>query len=200
MAATLDTIESPITHPAFREFLADVTNIVSLELPVELLHRRVMDVTRRLLADHHDFLPDEFRSGDPAHYTRHLLYKDPNERFVVLSLAWEPGQGTPIHDHSTWGVMGIIDGTLDVDNYTVVDGSPLEDVCHIEHVSTYVCGRGSVVYVVPPHEEIHKLANTEADGGRRAVSLHIYGRELVEFHVFNEQTGAVRMHQVSYAC
>src|SRR5258708_3690418 len=57
-----------------------------------------------------DWLPDAFAAPDPQRYRQYLLYCDPLERFSVVSFVWGPGQCTPIHDHTVWGLVGVLRG------------------------------------------------------------------------------------------
>ena len=68
---------------------------------------------RPLLVDlitHDDWLPEEFARGEAGRYRQNLLYCDPFERFSVVSFVWGPGQCTPIHDHTVWGMVGVMRG------------------------------------------------------------------------------------------
>jgi predicted metal-dependent enzyme (double-stranded beta helix superfamily) len=47
-----------------------------------------------------DWLPDEFARSSVSGYRQYLWYCDPMERFSVVSFVWEPGQRTPVHDHT----------------------------------------------------------------------------------------------------
>jgi 3-mercaptopropionate dioxygenase len=58
-----------------------------------------------------DVLTVEQRVGDPDDYRSHLLHTEPDGSFSIVALAWRPGQMTPIHDHVTWCVFGVIQGT-----------------------------------------------------------------------------------------
>src|SRR5215469_16077281 len=65
-----------------------------------------------------DWLPPEFAAPDPAQYRQYLLYCDPLERFSVVSFVWGPGQCTPVHDHTVWGLIGMLRGSEISRNYT----------------------------------------------------------------------------------
>jgi hypothetical protein len=56
-------------------------------------------------------------------------------------------------------------------------------------------GKGSVAYLLPPYEEIHRIGNTT---GKPTVSLHIYGRDLDEINVFDQATGKVSPMRIKY--
>ena len=48
------------------------------------------------------------REGDPAGYLSHLLHAEPDGSFSIVAMVWLPGQVTPIHDHVTWCVFGVL--------------------------------------------------------------------------------------------
>src|SRR5439155_4508884 len=51
-------------------------------------------------------------------YARHLLYQDPERRFTVVVMVWQPVQRTPIHDHGgVWCVEGVYQGRIRVHRY-----------------------------------------------------------------------------------
>ena len=56
-------------------------------------------------------LKSEQRVGDPDRYQSHLLHTEPDGSFSIVALVWRPAQMTPIHDHVTWCVYGVIQGT-----------------------------------------------------------------------------------------
>jgi len=66
-----------------------------------------------LLADlvkYDDWLPEAFARPHPQFYQQYLLYADPLDRFSMVSFVWGPGQKTPVHDHMTWGLIGMLRG------------------------------------------------------------------------------------------
>jgi hypothetical protein len=68
---------------------------------------------RRLLAGliaRDDWLPDAYASPTRSRYQQYLLHCDSRERFSVVSFVWGPGQATPIHDHTVWGLVGVLRG------------------------------------------------------------------------------------------
>ena len=57
-----------------------------------------------------DWLPEAYAQAHPERYQQFLLYADPDDRFSVVSFVWGPGQSTPIHDHTVWGLIGMLRG------------------------------------------------------------------------------------------
>src|SRR5215469_9657682 len=58
-----------------------------------------------------DVLTAGQRDGSPLGYTCHLLHSEADGSFSIAALVWLPGQATPIHDHVTWCVSAVIQGT-----------------------------------------------------------------------------------------
>lgn len=110
---------------------------------------------------------------------RYLLYKDPDYGFVVMMLVWNRGQATPIHAHGTWGIEAVIKNKVRVTSYACDDNEARE-------VGSVVLPTGSVAYVLPPDADIHKV---EHFGEGQAITVHIYGRELVENMIFVPGSG-----------
>jgi len=130
---------------------------------------------RTLLADliaRDDWLPEAITEPDPASYRIHLLHCDPARRFSVSAMVWGPGQGTPIHDHTVWGMVGVLRGRERCEEFTLrfAPDGPLvpEDVHEL--------GRGDIDLVSPTIGDIHRVSNALADGV--SVSIHVYGGDL----------------------
>ena len=116
-----------------------------------------------------DMLTAEQRCGDPAGYRSHVLHAERDGSFSIVALTWLPGQETPIHDHVTWCVFGVIQGveyeelyTLDAEHGLLVEaGSAANPI-------------GDVSGFAPPGD-IHRVRNI---GERTAISIHIYGTDV----------------------
>lgn len=131
----------------------------------------------RTLVARDDWLPDAFAVADPIYYQQFLLHADSTERFSVVSFVWGSGQATPIHDHTVWGLIGMLRGAeysqpyaLDADGTARPQGAPVRlDAGHVEAVS-------------PTVGDLHRVHNAHAD--RVSISIHVYGANI----------GAVRRH------
>lgn len=137
------------------------------------------------LVRHDDWLPDAFAEPHPEHYQQYLLHCDALERFCVVSFVWGPGQLTPVHDHTTWGLVGVLRGAELSQAYTIVDGRPAAG-------ETERLEAGEVVAVSPTIGDIHKVSNALAD--RASISIHVYGGNIgrIERDVFPLEGGVKR--------
>jgi predicted metal-dependent enzyme (double-stranded beta helix superfamily) len=116
-----------------------------------------------------DVLTVEQRVGDPDGYQSHLLHTEPDGSFSIVALVWRPGQTTPIHDHVTWCVFGVIQGTEYEELFTLDE----EGECLVEAGSS-ANGVGDVSGFAPPGD-IHRVRNA---GDRTAISIHVYGTDV----------------------
>jgi 3-mercaptopropionate dioxygenase len=144
---------------------------------------RIFSEGRALLAGlvaHDDWLPPEFSRTRPERYQQYLLYCDPAERFSVVSFAWGPGQATPIHDHTVWGMVGVLRGAETCEEFA---GAALQPS------GSHHLAAGAIDLVSPRIGDVHRVSNAFAD--RDSVSIHVYGADIgkVERHVFDPVTG-----------
>ncbi|MEU0088998.1 cysteine dioxygenase family protein [Kribbella sp. NPDC006257] len=111
-----------------------------------------------------DVLTAEQRLGSPDKYMSHTLYVDPHGSFSIIALVWRPGQLTRIHDHVTWCVFGVIQGTEHEELYDA-------DLNLLGRSDNHT---GDVSGFAPPGD-IHRVHNT---GDSTAISIHIYGTDV----------------------
>jgi 3-mercaptopropionate dioxygenase len=140
--------------------------------------------------------PQHFRS-DPAHYARNLIYAAPDKSLSLYALVWLPGQWTPIHDHGSWGVVGVLEGVLEERAYVRL--SPDRAADHdIELVrgGVVLLGKGAVTSFVPNPDHIH-VTGVPSERGR-AVSLHLYGRTMTNFNIYDLETRSRRRIEVAH--
>ena len=69
------------------------------------------------LIENSSWLDSAYKAPHPEFYQQYLLYADPSNRFSVVSFVWGPGQSTPIHDHTVWGLVGVLEGAEKCQRY-----------------------------------------------------------------------------------
>ncbi len=122
------------------------------------------------LIAHDDWLPDAYAQAKPERYQQYLLYCDAEERFSVVSFVWGAGQETPIHNHTVWGLVGVLRGAERSQRYAW-QGARLEPDGEEERLP-----RGAIDSVSPEIGDIHRVRN--AFGDRVSVSIHVYGANI----------------------
>lgn len=133
----------------------------------------ILDQGARLLGElvaEDDWLPDAFARPDPVRYTQYLLYRDPEARFSVVSFVWGPGQATPVHNHTVWGLVGVLRGA-EVSQAFEVDAGSLRAVGAAHRLEP-----GEVEAVSPRIGDVHRVANAYSD--RTSISIHVYGADI----------------------
>ncbi len=130
-------------------------------------------------------LDEMWRESDPAkrhpgRYCRHQVVTDDRLGFTVVVLLWDPGACTPIHDHDTWCVFGLLDGELEITNYGVT-GDDGRGPIHLREVGREILHGGLMGDNRWPDTEVHRVRNL---GQQRATSLHVYGGDLTKRILF----------------
>lgn len=130
------------------------------------------------------WLPQDCTLPHPDHYQQYLLHCDPLERFSVTSFVWGPGQLTPVHDHTVWGLVGMLRGAELSERFSRDGDGRLKS----EGVSRL--DPGGIEIVSPRLGDIHKVSNALQD--QSSISIHVYGANIgaVLRHAFDAQTGA----------
>jgi 3-mercaptopropionate dioxygenase len=143
------------------------------------------------LISHDDWLPEAYARANPERYQQYLLYCDPFERFSVASFVWGPGHTTPVHDHTVWGMVGVMRGAEKCEEYSAgpLAGAHAQGGARFAKCGEHRVTPGQVDLVSPTIGDIHKVSNAYAD--RVSVSIHVYGANIgtVQRHVYDEATG-----------
>ena len=127
------------------------------------------------------WLPDDFAAPREDRYAQYLLHADALERFSVVSFVWGPGHRTPVHDHTVWGLVGVLRGAERCDEYQLTQGRPMATGRH------HVMRAGDIEAVSPTVGDWHRVSSARSDGP--SVSIHVYGANI----------GAVRRHRLDDA-
>ena len=181
-------------HQHFEEFVDATTKIIKEASSDEsrILERLVPQAKRLVQRD--DWLPDAAAVPHPTYYQQHLLYRDPDNLFSVVSFVWGPGQSTPIHNHRTWGVIAMLRGAENGERY---EASP--DGGSLKKIGTDTLHVGDVDAVSPIIGDIHRVENAFND--RVSISIHIYGGNIgaISRHVFSPEDGTRKDFVSGYA-
>ena len=169
----------------FRHFVAEFTRLIEKSGSDEKTMHESGGKLLGELVSHDDWLPDAAAQPHPQFYQQYLLHCDPLERFSVVSFVWGPGQKTPVHDHTVWGLVGMMRGAETCRRYT--HGKPGQPMRAGE---TERLLPGQVDRVSPAVGDIHEVANALSD--KSSISIHVYGANIgaVKRHVFDPATGS----------
>ena len=171
--------------PRLADFIRQLDTLVAERDESRLLPQIAHALEELIAAD--DWLPDAYAVPDPDRYTQYLLYRDPAARFSVVSFVWGPGQGTPIHDHTIWGAVGVLRGAERSQRFAVSGNAPPQALGKPETLAA-----GTVETVSPGVGDVHQVVNAVTDAV--TISIHVYGADIgkVERHIFPAEGGARR--------
>jgi 3-mercaptopropionate dioxygenase len=175
-----------------KDFVAELTALVEAGSDEPRILAGARKAMERLVAND-DWLPEEMTRPHPQYYQQYLLYADPRDRFSVVSFVWGPGQKTPVHDHTVWGVIGMLRGAEKCVPYRSEAGRIVPSGPEV------LLQRGHVEMVSPSIGDIHTVSNAFDD--RVSISIHAYGANIgkVRRHVFDRETGAAKEFVSGYA-
>ncbi len=95
-----------------------------------------------------------------------------------MSFVWDPGHRTPVHDHTVWGLVGLLRGAEKCDEFELVDGRPCDTG------RTHIMRPGNIEAVSPSVGDWHRVSSALPQG--TSVSIHVYGANI----------GAVARHRL----
>jgi predicted metal-dependent enzyme (double-stranded beta helix superfamily) len=154
----------------FKSFIQDFSLLLESNPSEQEILDRGAGLLGALVQDDH-WLPPQFAVADAERYRQYLLHLDPRKRFSVVSFVWGPGQQTPVHDHTVWGLIGMLRGAEVEQHYVrlaegslVADGAPQRlEVGQVDKVS-------------PRIGDLHRVSNAFAD--RTSISIHVYAGDI----------------------
>jgi predicted metal-dependent enzyme (double-stranded beta helix superfamily) len=165
--------------PGLPELVTRLESAVGLVRPEEITQQvklDLCDVLSRMALR----LPAGFRRTRTEGYARRLLHHDPERNYSAVVMTWAPGQCTPLHDHGgLWCVEGVVDGVMEVTQFDLID---VEDGGYrFAERGRVRASVGTAGCLIPP-SDYHILGNALED--RASITLHVYGGDLTQCHVF----------------
>src|SRR5215510_13849559 len=140
---------------AFDSFIAAVDPLIrTLKTPAETVAAIEPHLCR--LVSRPEWLEPQYRRAILSKaYAQYLLFRPPDRVFSVVSFVWNPGQGSPIHDHCTWGVIGQYEGEEEESRFRIIDN-------RLERIGVVLARPGDISHVYPPSRHIHQIINRSA--------------------------------------
>lgn len=176
---------STVTDPVFTGFVEHLAGLVGTQTDEHLITAEVARLLREALAEGID-LPESVTRPDPDHYVMYPLHVAPDGRFSIAAAVWNVGQGTPVHGHETWGVVGIHSGV----EHEVSFAKPAEPDVPLVQDGDDLWGPGEVTVCCTTDDDVHQVF---CHGDRPCVGIHVYGADIgtLERRSYQPETGAV---------
>ncbi len=115
------------------------------------------------------------------------------ERFPVVGFVWGPGQETPVHDHTVWGLIGMLRVAELCQPFEIAADGSLRPGPQVRLTP------GRVTAVPPRLGDVHRVCNAHDD--RVSISIHVYGANIgaVGRQVTDVETGAPKAFVSGYS-
>ncbi|KAJ5312279.1 hypothetical protein PENANT_c011G09520 [Penicillium antarcticum] len=147
----------------------------------------LISLAKKYISDPNDWARYFYNDRSKA-YTRNAI-ENINQKANILLLVWNPGKGSPIHDHANAHcIMKILAGTLQETVYDIPDqGADYPGPLEIKSDSRHTMN--DVAYI-SDDIGLHRVYNPSSD--QVAVSLHLYTPPNAAdygYNIYNEKTG-----------
>lgn len=170
------------TIAAFADTVAD---LVAHGYDERELTARIRDELEAALAAGLE-LPEDVTRPDPVRYVMYPLHVAADGSFSIASAVWDVGQGTPVHGHETWGVVGIHSGVEVETRYE----KPAQPDVPLTREGTDEWTAGQVTVCCTTDDDVHQV---RCGGDRPVVGVHVYGADIgtLPRRSYDPDTGAV---------
>ncbi|MHC5823428.1 MAG: cysteine dioxygenase family protein [Nostoc sp.] len=127
-----------------------------------------------------------------------LLYRAKDRSLSVFSLVIPPGSTTPVHDHLTWGLIGLYKGNQEETVYRRVDSGDAEGHAQLQVTEVRLLQPGDIYRLLPPDGDIHAVKTTSQSA---SVSIHLLGNDTgcVWRHQFIPESQSVKCFRSGYS-
>jgi len=170
------------------QFGRDVERIMAENADRRAAVERVRPLLARLM-ERTDLLDDRYKRTTPEGRVRYEYHRSADGRVTVGGPVFEEGNPTVVHNHNTWGVIGIYSGQQKTTRYLRTDDGSTPGKATLVQTAEEVLGPGSIYFLLPP-DDIHRI---EAVGGP-SLSIHVLGVDLRQQHrqFFDVEAGTYR--------
>ncbi len=101
-------------------------------------------------------------------------YRNADGSLHIYGVLFRPEYPTPVHDHVTWGLIGVASGEQRTTRYRRLDDGAVPGQCAIAEEADEVLTCGAVYALLPPHD-IHRIEVVSAEPG---LSIHVLGADV----------------------
>lgn len=178
--------ETDLTLP-MKRFVGDVRKIVQEGGGEQAVTAKVAARLQSLLLEH-NILDPRYTRPKSDNYVLYPIWVEPDGSFCVASAVWNVGQVTPVHDHGTWGVIGIYQG---VEHEVLFKPKLATGGVRFRQTGERNIAERQVIVCCMSDQDIHRVS---CGSSVPCVGIHVYGADIgtIQRHVYNPETGDVR--------
>src|SRR2546428_13212951 len=130
---------------------------------------RAIAKTRPLLKEVIDrrLIQEKFLRPIGSRPAAYLVYRPPDRSFSVVSMVWGAGQRFPVHDHLSWGLIGIYQNGITEERYERLDDGSRDGFADLRETEVRDFQEGQILeegLVFDEHhrKDIHRILNQTA--------------------------------------
>jgi len=172
---------------SLQQFVKDAREIIDKHLSEEKTLALLASPLERVIS-RQDCLAEVAPDGNPDPDKGFTIYRA--DDLSIMCVVWQPGVGTPIHNHNGWAMEGIISGMERNRNFARRDDGSQPWVASLEEVEPSIVKTGETTCLDLPPNDIHAV---EIPGGK-TLAIHVYGNDLAKQwrYQFDFETGEVK--------
>ncbi|MFQ4143603.1 cysteine dioxygenase family protein [Chlorogloeopsis sp. ULAP02] len=193
-----------IDSPDLHEFVAIAKEIISSTTHNHTETLNTLEPHFAALLKKQNWLPEHFAqanldSGLGGGIGQWLLYRSQDRSLTIFSLVIPPHSITPVHDHLSWGLVGLYKGKQEETVYRRVDSGELEGQAQLEIVGIYQVKSGDIYRLLPPEGDIHSVRASTVF--TPSISIHVMGNDTGSIwrNQYNPEQGTVQLFRSGYA-
>lgn len=204
---TLEPLEADqwfVKSPELSEFVAIAKGIIADNNGDRIAILDTLEPYFAALLKKPDWLPKNFTQPNPESALgggigQWLLYRSQERSLTIFSLVIPPHAITPIHDHLSWGLVGLYQGQQEETVYRRLDNGAIAEFAQLETVGTYQVKSGDIYRLLPPDNDIHSVKATTVFAP--SVSIHVMGNDTgsIERNQYNPEQRSVRSFRSGYS-
>jgi predicted metal-dependent enzyme (double-stranded beta helix superfamily) len=156
-------------------------------LPALLLNQPLISTILREISTEAAY---PYRSRGTLFDNELLLYLDKRRRFSLRMYLHGTGEYTPIHDHSSWGVLGNASGKMEVIKYRREDDGLKEDFARLRVTDRITFQPGQTDTTLALNDGIHQVGNPT---DKTLIVINVYGTPIRRLYInlFDAQNNRV---------
>ncbi len=173
-----------------KDFIDQVREIVKAGGTEEEVTARVVARLEPILDEPNLLSADQLLVKEEG-FTLNKVHIEPDESFSIGIGIWDVGQTTPIHDHGTWGVIGIYSGMENEESFLREGPRASGARVKLTPLGKRLAGPGDVFVCCTMDNDVHRVSCASSEP---VVGIHVYGDDLAKLtrYKYEESTGEVK--------
>ena len=177
-------------------FIGEVRRIVRAGGSEEEITARVAEGMKGLLDEPDLLAPEQMRVKEKG-FTLNRIHIEADDSFSLGVGVWDVGQTTPIHDHGTWGVIGIYRGMEREESFRREGAREMEGRVRIVPAGERLARPGDIFVCCTTDQDVHRVSCASDEP---VIGIHVYGGDLAKIPRlrYDPDTGAVAPFQTGW--